>query len=240
MIPCERHLPAWPPGPRVTILSQLLPRKETEGALRLTVGSETAAGLNRPHPDGTQRGRTAPLESPERPRLCHGGRPRRSHAKRCSGKWGRRCPCRWNGWERLLLQTRCFASQKVFGRLRTMRGQPGAGPASAPPEVALTRSPACPDLATHQRRSLFRCASPLSERNCSKSRRPQVRGLCPPSAAGAPSQTSRPGLRSERLCSGRRRSIPAPYTRRMSIYAGAVQMYWRSKVQTGSRHTERR
>jgi hypothetical protein len=26
----------------------------------------------------------------------------------------------------------------------------------------------------------------------------------------------------------------------MSIYAGAVQMYWRSKVQTGSRHTERR
>ena len=34
MIPCERHPPAWPLGLRVIFLSQLLPRKETEGALR--------------------------------------------------------------------------------------------------------------------------------------------------------------------------------------------------------------
>ena len=33
MIPCERHLPAWPVWSRWTLLSQLLPRKEKEGAL---------------------------------------------------------------------------------------------------------------------------------------------------------------------------------------------------------------
>lgn len=38
MIPCERHLPAWPLGSSVIFLSQPLPRKEKEGALRLALG----------------------------------------------------------------------------------------------------------------------------------------------------------------------------------------------------------
>ena len=106
MIPCERHLPAWPLVSSVIFLSQLLPRKGKEGALRLALGRRSVQkaqlGLARPHPYGAQRGRMAPLETPERPRLCHGARPRGGEAKRGSG--GSAAPAYRTAGERPLLK----------------------------------------------------------------------------------------------------------------------------------------
>ena len=134
-----------------------------------------------------------------------------------------------------------YASQKVCDRPRTTRGQPGAGPAFAPPAGALPTLLACPDLVSHQRQSRSRRASPPNERNCWKTRRLQDRGRYSPALADdGPCQTRRTGLTSGRLCSVHRSLIGVRCTRRMSTSAGPVQMVWLAKAQTGSRDTERR